>query len=940
MACLTNPSQKTNFMSKKYSQTLNLFDCAFPMRGDLARREPDMLAAWDRTNLYTRVRTLAAEQNRQKFVLHDGPPYANGDLHIGHAINKTLKDIIVRSKTIAGFDAPYLPGWDCHGLPIEHQVEKSGGKRDNSIDFRRQCRDFAESQIQLQKEGFIRMGVMGEWDNPYKTMTPKTEGGIIRSLGKLHARGLLAHRLKPVFWCADCQSALAEAEVEYEDHDSQSVDVAFAAVDNEAANRAFAADSATPVFAVIWTTTVWTLPANRAIVIHPEITYALIESANRRYIVADSLREQAATRWGLDNVVVIGTALGAELVNLSFHHPFYERVAPMLSADYVTAEAGTGLVHNAPGHGADDFYTGKAHGLPLEPAVDGEGNFIASLPLFGGQNVWKATAAITATLQENGALLAKETYNHSYPKCWRHKSPILFRADWQWFVEMDAPIDGGKTLRETALEAIAQTTFYPSWGQNRMRAMVDGRPDWCLSRQRYWNVPIPFFMHKQSGELHPQTPDIIEKAAKIVEQGGIESWFAVADSDIIDDFADYQRVRDTLDVWFDSGVTHQAVMNWNGDEESRPDMYLEGSDQHRGWFQSSLLTGCAIHGRAPFRQILTHGFVISGDGRKMSKSLGNVISPQDVIKKYGADILRLWVGTSDYSGEISISEEILRRVIETYRRLRNTVRFLLANLSDFDSTKHLLAPDDLLELDRLMLYRGEQFRLVAADAFARYEFHDAMRQLRHFCSLELGGFYLDILKDRLYTCPQDSRARRSAQSALWHIAQMLIKLMAPVLCFTADEAWRALVGDNDDSPLLHTWDTPLPLPADHKALADKWQHIEQWRELALKEIENKRTAGEINSSLEASLTFCGNKTQLLPLQQFGDELRHIFIVSEATLQEDETAKGMSVVVRPSPHAKCPRCWHRETSIGEDTTHPELCNRCVAALDGNCQRDFV
>ena len=926
-------------MSKKHSATLNLLDCAFPMRGDLARREPAMLAAWETNDLYRRVRRLAAEQKRPKFVLHDGPPYANGDLHMGHAINKTLKDIIVRSKTMAGFDAPYLPGWDCHGLPIEHQVEKSGGDRSDPDSFRRQCRAFAQSQIEIQKEGFIRMGVIGEWDAPYKTMTPHTEAGIVRALGRLRALGLVSHRLKPVFWCADCQSALAEAEVEYEDQESPAADVAFAAADSQAAARAFGInDSSAPVFATIWTTTVWTLPGNRAIVVHPDMHYALLESDGRRYIVADSLRESAAARWKKNDAAVVGRAKGRDLAGLIFLHPLYGRESPLLSADYVTAEAGTGLVHTAPGHGEDDFKTGVAHKLPLESAVDGSGHFMESLPQFGGLNVWKAVPDIADALKKEGALLALENYRHSYPKCWRHKSPILFRADWQWFVDMDSKNEGGKSLRDTALAAIENTEFYPAWGRNRMRAMVAGRPDWCLSRQRFWNVPMPFFLHKKTGAMHPQADEIIEKAAQIIERGGVEAWFAADDKDIIADAADYRRAHDTLDVWFDSGVTHQAVMGWDGGDGGRPDMYLEGSDQHRGWFQSSLLTGCAMHGRAPFRQILTHGFVVGGDGRKMSKSEGNAVSPRDIIGRSGADILRLWAGGADYSGEIALSEEIIQRVIEMYRRLRNTVRFLLVNLSDFDSAADMLPPNSLLEIDRLMLHRGEAFRAAVAAAFERYEFHEAMRLQQRFCSLELGGFYLDILKDRLYTCPANSRARRAAQSALWHLARALIKAMSPVLCFTADEAWRTLTGDQKDNPMLHTWTEPLPQAKDGEALAAKWESIGRWRELALKEMESRRAAGVLHSSLEAELVFRAPAAELESLRSLGDELRHVFLSSRAKIEESESPPSVSAA--KSADEKCPRCWHREADIGKDAAHPDVCVRCAAALKGECRREFV
>ena len=924
-------------MAKKYSDTLNLFDTAFPMRGDLARREPEMLAAWRDGDLYAQVRARAA--GRPKFVLHDGPPYANGDLHIGHAVNKILKDIVVRSKTLDGNDAPYLPGWDCHGLPIEHQVEKAGGDRAAPDAFRRRCRAFAETQIERQKKDFIRMGVSGEWDAPYKTMRPETEAGIIRVLAALYARGLVSRRRKPVFWCADCESALAEAEVEYEDHVSDAADFAFPFRDSAAAARAFGAAGDAPAAAVIWTTTMWTLPANRAVAANPEMEYSLVECGGRRFVVAESLREQALARWRMTDAKVVGAARGNDFAGLACAHPFYARDSAVIASEHVSDDAGTGLVHIAPAHGEDDFRLGVRHHLQMESPVEGDGRFSESTPLFAGMHVREAADAVAEAARRGGNLLAREDCRHSYPKCWRHRTPVLFRADWQWFADMDTPKINGATLRETALAATEETDFYPRWGkQPDARDGVPRRPDWCLSRQRHWNVPIPFFLHKKTDEPHPQTVEIAEKAAAIVERGGIEAWFAADDRDILGgDSADYRRVRDSLDVWFDSGATHRAVMGWDGGDDSRPDMYLEGSDQHRGWFQSSLLLGCAMFGRAPYRQILTHGFVVAGDGRKMSKSRGNVVSPQEIIGKYGADILRLWTGASDYAGEIAVSEEILTRVVEIYRRIRNTTRFLLANLSDFNPEKDMPPADEMLEIDRLMLCRGEAFRADAVDAYRRYEFHEAMQKLQRFCSLELGSFYLDVLKDRLYTCPRDSFARRSAQGALWHLARAVIKIMAPVLCFTADEAWRALADDDADSPLLHTWTDSLPRPSDGAALLKKWETISRWREAAAKEIEKRRGEGSIRSPLDAELTFYGAAEDIAPLLSLGDELRHVFIVSAARAEE---APQFAVAAAPSSHAKCPRCWHREAASGGDAAHPDLCGRCARALRGECERRFV
>ena len=920
----------------KYGDTLNLLSTPFPMRGNLAKREPAMLSDWEESKLYQRVRTAA--QGRKKFTLHDGPPYANGALHIGHAVNKILKDIVVRSKTLAGYDAPYLPGWDCHGLPIEHQVEKAGGDRRAPDAFRRQCRAFAETQIDIQRTGFIRMGVMGEWESPYKTMEPATEAGIIRALGKLYEQRLVTHHLKAVLWCSDCESALAEAEVEYEEHTSTAVDVAFPALDSSACCDRFAVanDNHCPVFAVIWTTTTWTLPANRAIVAHPELQYALVEANGKRYIVAETLREAALARWQLAGARVIGHANGEALAGLVFQHPFYQRESPLFCADHVTAEAGTGLVHTAPGHGADDFNVGVQHGLPLESPVDGRGYFRADVEYFAGMQIWQAIDAIAERVSDNGCLLARELYLHSYPVCWRHKSPVLFRATWQWFLAMDKAKRNGKTLREEALAAVEDTDFYPAWGKNRLRAMITVRPDWCLSRQRFWNVPIPFFVNKDSGALHPQTAELLEKIAAKVATGGIEAWY---DSDVADwleeaEAAQYEKVRDALDVWFDSGSTHYAVMQWSGkDDETRPDIYLEGSDQHRGWFHSSLLVGSAMYGCAPYRQILTHGFVVAGDGRKMSKSLGNVMSPQKIIDTYGADILRLWVGGSDYSAEISISEEILKRVVETYRRIRNTIRFLLANLSDYQPVHNAVEIGALIEIDRYMLTVTEDLRQEIAALYDKYEYHSLVQKLQYFCSVDLGGFYLDILKDRLYTCPADSLPRRSAQTVLFHIADLLLKLIAPILCFTADEAWKALLNDQQESPLLHTWQTALPQPADAAELREKWRRLRAQRQRVLAAIEAERMQGVVRSSLEAAVTITTAPEDTAVLASLADELHFLYIVSEVKQTAGEREE---IRVTQSAADKCPRCWHHDASCNAG----ELCNRCRLALDGQATRQFV
>ena len=939
-------------MSKKspHAETLNLPGTPFPMRGDLARREPEMLALWSANQLHSKIRQAA--KARPRFVLHDGPPYANGDIHIGHAVNKCLKDFIVRSKTLAGRDAPYLPGWDCHGLPVEHQVEKSKRAQRGQPDFRAQCRAFAEEQIARQKADFIRMGVLGEWDNPYKTMRPQTEAGIIRALGAVRQTGAVLRKMRPSLWCDQCESALAEAEIEYEEKTSLAVDAAFPAQNENAVAAAFnippASEPAQNTSAVIWTTTAWTLPANRAVCVHPELQYELIENeSGQRFIVASLLRETALARWRFQNCKTLASAPGAKLAGLVFRHPFYERESPIITGDHVTADAGTGLVHTAPGHGEDDFKVGAQNNLPVDCPVDGKGFFIASLPLFGGMNIWDAVDKIADHLQNNNRLLAREKYNHSYPLCWRHKTPVLYRATRQWFAAMDHPMPpDNKTLRERAMAAIAETDFYPPWGRERMAAMVAQRPDWCLSRQRQWNTPMPFFLRKETGELHPRTDELLERAAKIVEAGGIEAWHAAEIGEFLppEERDKYEKCADALDVWFDSGATHQAVMGWSGDEATRPDLYLEGSDQHRGWFQSSLLTGCMIHGRAPYRQILTHGFVIAEDGRKMSKSEGNAMAPQAIMDRFGADILRLWIASSDYSKEIALSEEILARTVESYRRIRNTLRFLLANVSDYDAKKDEGDEGDaresregwdvnsLLELDRYALVLAEDFRRKTAEAYGRYDFHTAAQSARDFCSLDLGGFYLDILKDRLYTCPAGSAARRSAQFALFWIARELCKLLAPVLCFTADEAWRVLTGTDEESPMFHVWEE-ISQPSDAEELRAKWSRIRAARDVARLALEERRTAGEIGSALAAEVILrTGDKEALRDLESLGGELRYVLMVSRASV---ESGKGGSLTAeaRLLDLPKCGRCWHREESVGGNSSHPDLCARCVRALQG-------
>ena len=925
---------------RDYRSTLNMPDTPFPMRGDLAKREPGWVAAWQDKQLYRRIRE--ASRGRPRFVLHDGPPYANNDIHIGHAVNKVLKDIIVRSRTLAGFDAPYVPGWDCHGLPIEHQVEKTHGKHLPADKARELCRAHATEQIKRQMADFVRLGVLGEWDNPYTTMSFRAEADEIRVVGELFARGYLFKGLKPVNWCFDCGSALAEAEVEYQDKKSPAIDVGFRldAADRARVAHAFGVDElpAGDVFAVIWTTTPWTIPGNQALNMHPDFTYELVRTARGCLILAAELRGAALDRFGLDGTV-LGACNGAALGLVKFRHPFYERNSPVFLGDYVTLDAGTGIVHSAPAYGLEDFESCRKHGMhndEILTPVQGDGSFAADLPYFGGMNVWKAAPAILEKIADAGCLFASGEITHSYMHCWRHRTPIIYRATTQWFVGMDrVPADGSATLRDMALAAIEATRFYPDWGKARLHAMIANRPDWCVSRQRNWGVPIPFFLHKATGEPHPRTLKLLEQVAQRVEQQGIEGWFSLDARDLLgDDAAHYDKMRDTLDVWFDSGSTHRTVLRGSHAEQSSypADLYLEGSDQHRGWFHSSLLTGSAIDGRAPYKALLTHGFVVDGKGMKMSKSRGNVIAPREVADTLGAEILRLWVAATDYSGELSISKEILARVVEVYRRLRNTLKFLLANTADFDPVSHMLPVGEWLEIDRYALALTRQLQARCAADYDVYEFHKVVQALQNFCAEDLGAFYVDILKDRLYTTAADSHARRSAQSALWHIVQTLTRLMAPILAFTAEEIW-ALAG-NGDSVMLTTWHA-LPEAAGEPELLARWQIIRGARADVAKAIEAQREAGHVGSSLQAEVDIRAAGARHAALASLRDDLRFVLICSQATLiAVSEDAQG--VTATPSPHAKCARCWHYRADVGTHAhaaEHPHLCSRCAGNLFG-------
>lgn len=943
-----------------FKKTLNLPETPFPMRADLAKREPRWLAAWQTQQRYQKLRAHCA--GRPRFVLHDGPPYANGDIHIGHAVNKILKDVIIKSKTLSGYDAPYVPGWDCHGLPIEHQVEKTHGGGLEPAHFRSLCRTYAETQVARQKADFIRLGVMGDWDHPYLTMNFQTEADIARALTAIWKKGYLIPGRKPVNWCLDCGSALAEAEVEYEDRQSTAIDVAFPITDRASLERIFGVllgDK--PAFAVIWTTTPWTLPANRAVSVHPDLSYVLSETDKGWLLLLDELAEASIARYGLKAITRSEAVPGRTLEHLALRHPFYDRESPIICSEHVTVEAGTGLVHTAPAHGVEDFIVGQRYHLPVDNPVDDNGKFLPNIPLVAGLGVWAANQVLIDVLKANGRLLGTAMLTHSYPHCWRHKSPIIFRATAQWFIVMDATPaqDGTPSLRNQARQAVADTHFYPSWGQARLSAMIENRPDWCVSRQRAWGVPIPFFVHRETGVLHPDTEALAERVAQKIEKTGVEAWFQLDPAELLGDAAaNYRKLTDTLDVWFDSGTTHASVLRRRPELQQPADLYLEGSDQHRGWFQSSLLTGCALDGRAPYNALLTHGFVVDGQGRKMSKSLGNVILPQKVMDTLGADNLRLWVASTDYSGELNLSDEILKRVVEAYRRIRNTLRFLLANLADFDLRRDALPVEEWLDIDRYALYLVRTLQTQVVTHYARYEFHLVAQKLQSFCSEDLGGFYLDILKDRLYTTAPASLPRRAAQNALWHITQTLVRLMAPILTFTSEEVWATLQEADpgqSESIFLQTWHD-LPEVADEAAVAGSWNSLRALRSQIQKQLETLRAAGVLGSSLAGEVRLYAAGKALDWLARFGDDLRFVFITSKADVKDSEHTPlpehaveaalelpgqadlaTIGVEVVASPHAKCDRCWHYREDVGRNAAFPGLCGRCTSNLAGGGER---
>ncbi len=930
-----------------YKFTLNLPETEFPMRGNLANREPEMLERWTKDGLYQQIRD--SRIGRTPFILHDGPPYANGSIHIGHSVNKILKDIIVKSKTMAGFDAPYVPGWDCHGLPIELKVEQEVGKPGQKISaaqFREECRKYAAKQVDGQRADFIRLGVLGDWQNPYLTMDFATEANIVRSLSKVIENGHLHKGVKPVHWCTDCGSALAEAEVEYEDKTSPAIDVAFTATDSNAVAAKFGvSDYSHPVSMVIWTTTPWTLPANRALSISPELDYSLVEfvkeGVTTAVILADVLVEACMTRYGAENHKVLAKIKGAALELVRFKHPFLAFDVPAILGDHVTTDAGTGVVHTAPGHGQDDFVVGQKYGLEVANPVGDNGVYKPDTEFFAGQHVFKANDNVVALLKEKGALLHHVAYRHSYPHCWRHKTPIIFRATPQWFISMD-----NHGLRKNALSEIEQTQWIPDWGQSRIEKMVENRPDWCISRQRTWGVPITLFVHRETEELHPDSVSLMARVASRIEQQGIQAWWDLDAAELLGEEADqYRKVTDTLDVWYDSGSTFASVVAARPEFHGHGvDLYLEGSDQHRGWFMSSLMISTAMNGKAPYKQVLTHGFTVDGKGRKMSKSIGNVIAPQQVTNKLGADILRLWVAATDYSGEMTVSDEILNRSADAYRRIRNTARFLLANLNGFDPAKDLVAVEDMVALDRWAVRRAAALQQEIIEAYEQYNFHIVTQKLMQFCSVELGSFYLDIIKDRQYTAKQEGHARRSCQSALFHIAEAMVRWIAPILSFTADEVWQLLPGQRHAYVFTQEWYQGLQAVTLDTDLSDAyWENLLTVRNEVNKVIEQARRDKHIGGSLEAEVTLFADAALTEQLTQIGEELRFVLLTSEAKVLpladassdaiETELA-SLKLIVSATETQKCERCWHHREEVGTIDAHPTLCHRCVTNIEGD------
>ncbi|MFQ1012135.1 isoleucine--tRNA ligase [Gilliamella apicola] len=924
-----------------YKNTLNLPETGFPMRGDLAKREPAMLQNWYDKELYRKIRQV--KKGKKAFILHDGPPYANGKLHIGHAVNKIIKDIIIKSKGLSGYDSPYIPGWDCHGLPIEQKVEEQVGKPGVKVtpaEFRQICRDYAASQVELQKADFIRMGVLGDWQNPYRTMNYDTEANIIRALGKVIKNGHLVKGAKPVYWCTDCMSALAEAEVEYYDKSSPAIDVKFKATDNQTVANKFGINTDLTINAVIWTTTPWTLPASRGIALNETVEYQLVQINDKEcLILAAELVESVMKRADITDWTILGSCHGKDLELLRFKHPFLDFDEPIVLGEHVTVDAGTGAVHTAPGHGAEDFIVGQKYGLEVANPVGGNGCYLPGTGAgLDGLFVFKANKVVVELLKERSALLHFENIEHSYPCCWRHKTPVIYRATPQWFISMDK-----QGLRAQSLKEIKQVRWIPDWGQARIETMVANRPDWCISRQRTWGVPMTLFVHKETEELHPDTLELVEKVAKLVEQNGIQAWW---DADIKDllgpDADDYRKVPDTLDVWFDSGSTFYSVVGVRPEFAGHEaDMYLEGSDQHRGWFMSSLMLSTAIDNKAPYKQVLTHGFVVDGQGRKMSKSLGNIVTPQEVMNKLGADILRLWIASTDYSGEMSYSDEIIKRAADSYRRIRNTARFLLANLNGFDPVKDMIKPEDMVVLDRWAVSMAKEAQEQIIQAYENYDFHKVVQRIMQFCSIEMGSFYLDIIKDRQYTAKSDSVARHSCQTALYHIAQAMVRWIAPILSFTADEIWQYIPApEKQEFVFEDEWYTKLFTLSESETLnSEYWAQILAIRSEVNKVLEQGRNDKVIGGALEAAVTLYANEDIMATLAKLENELRFVLLTSQASVKPLQAAPaeavqsdidGLKIEIAKAQGDKCPRCWHY-TIDNDPTTH--LCKRCEENING-------
>ena len=957
MNTVNEATKDTTQAGAEYKTTVNLPETAFPMQANLAKREPDWLARWEAQGLYQQISAATAELPAYHFV--DGPPYANGDIHIGHAVNKVLKDIVVKSARLAGHHAPFVPGWDCHGLPIELQVEKKFGKVGEKLDaaaFRAKCREYALEQVERQRVDFKRLGILADWEKPYLTMQPAYEAEQLRVLARIVDNGHVVRGFKPVHWCLDCGSSLAEAEVEYQDKQSTAIDVAFAAVDVAETAKRFGASGVDAIGFVIWTTTPWTLPANQGISLGPDIDYALVrfEGQNGALVVAEQLVGPLAQRYGASKFEALGVAKGNALEGLRAQHPFVDRQVPLITGEHVTLDAGTGLVHTAPAHGVDDYIVGKRFGLPVNNPVGSDGKFVVGTAVVEGQHVRKAEEPILAALNDAHALVHKTTITHSYPHCWRHKTPLIFRATPQWFIAMD--IAG---LRGAALEAIDQTRWIPGWGRDRIHGMVADRPDWCISRQRTWGVPLSLFVHKQTQEKHPKSGELLRKVADAIETGGLEAWFGstVADWLPAGEAEQYDKCPDTLDVWFDSGSAFQCSFKSTnpgaiGSDGLAPqaDMYLEGSDQHRGWFHSSLLNCVATRGASPYKAVLTHGFTVDEQGRKMSKSLGNVVAPQQVLKTLGADVLRLWVSASDYSGEIAISDNLLKRMADAYRRIRNTVRYLLGNLHGFDVASDLVAPNELLAMDRWAIAQAAKLQDEIREAYAVQQFHSVYQKLHNYCVVDLGGLYLDVLKDRLYTTAPKSLARRSAQTALLHIAEAMVRWIAPVLSFTADEIWQLLPGDRSQSIFAQQF---YKLPSvDLSSDGIDWARLAAAREAVKKQLEELRAAGTIGSGLNATVELYADGELAQTLSKPGDELRFWFITSGAAVRPFadapagattltlENGDKLVVQAQASEHEKCERCWHQVADVGANAEHPTLCGRCVSNVFGDGESRLV